>query len=48
MVRQQFLGMAGVLGRDHIDLAKNPQRPQRDILQIPDRRGDNVESGKHS
>ena len=32
-----------VLRRDHVDLAQHAQRPQRDVLEIPDRRRDHVE-----
>ena len=46
-VAQQMLRRARVLGRDHIDLAENAQRAQGDVLEVPDRRCDDVERSSH-
>jgi len=45
VVSEQFERAAGVLGRDQIHLSQNPKRPKTQILQIPDRRRDDVEHG---
>src|SRR2546426_3092580 len=43
VLAEEQLGMPGVLARDHVDLPEDPQRAQRDVLQVADRRGDEVE-----
>src|SRR5690606_4206411 len=40
-------GATGVFGRDESNLAQNPERAERDILQIPDGRGHHVEDAGH-
>jgi hypothetical protein len=39
---QQNSGISRVLGRDKIDIAQNFECAQRDVAQVPDRRGDDV------
>jgi 4-amino-4-deoxy-L-arabinose transferase-like glycosyltransferase len=43
VVREQRARVPGVLRRDQVDLAEDAQRPQRHVLEVPDRRGDDVE-----
>ena len=35
--------MPRVLARDHVDLLQDPQRAQRDVLEIADRGGHEIE-----
>jgi hypothetical protein len=42
---QQLSRVTRVFGGHHVALAQRPQRPQRDVLQIADRRGDEVKRG---
>ena len=39
---QQLAGAPRVFGGDHIAFLERPHRPQRDIFEIPDRRGHEV------
>ena len=39
---QQLSGVPRVLGRHHVALLERAQRAQRDVLQVADRRGDQV------
>ncbi len=39
---EQLPGMPRVLGGDHVALAQDAQRAQRDVLQVANRRGDEV------
>ncbi|MEI9905206.1 MAG: hypothetical protein WDN06_15570 [Asticcacaulis sp.] len=43
--RQQLAGDAGILGQHHVGGTQNVERPQGDVAQIADRRGDNIEAG---
>src|SRR5260221_3759248 len=40
---QEDLGVPGVLAGDHVDLLQDLQRARRDVLEVPDRRRDEVE-----
>jgi hypothetical protein len=40
---EQLPGVARVLTADDVDLAENPDRPRREILEVADRRRDDVE-----
>src|SRR5947209_17409946 len=40
--------MPSILGRDEIDRFQNFESPQRDIVEIADRRGDHVKHGEAS
>ena len=42
MVRNQDGGHPRVFGGDHVDLSEDVERAQRDVAQIPDRRGDHI------
>ena len=39
---EQLSGAARVFGGDHVALAQDAQRAQRDVLQVDNRRGDEV------
>jgi hypothetical protein len=43
VLAKEDLGMPRVLARDHVDILQNPQRTQRDVLEIADRRRDEIE-----
>jgi len=43
VLTQKNLRMSRVLARDHVDLLKDSQRAQRHVLEIPDRRRDEIE-----
>src|SRR5262249_59407823 len=40
-------GAPGVFGGDDGDLAEYPQRPQRDVFEVADRRGDHEQRAGH-
>src|SRR6266852_3304957 len=44
VVREELQGMPRVLAGDLIDFLQDAQRPQRDVLQIADRRADKIEA----
>jgi hypothetical protein len=46
-VRQQEPRRAGVLGGDQVRLAEDPRRAQRQILEVADRRADDVQRAGH-
>jgi hypothetical protein len=41
-VVQQLLGLARVLAGNAVDALQDPQRAQRDVLEIANRRGDQI------
>jgi hypothetical protein len=43
MLPQEDLRMPRVFARDHVDLLQDPQRAQRDVLEIADRGGHEIE-----
>src|SRR5712691_2720531 len=43
VLAEEELRVPGVLARDHMDLLEDPQRAQRHVLQVADRRGDEIE-----
>ncbi len=45
VVVEQLAGDAGVLAGDHVGRGERLQRPQRDVAQVADRGGDEVQSG---
>ena len=47
VVREQLGGATGVLGRNQVDLAQRPERPERHILEVPDWGGDDEEGAGH-
>ena len=42
---KQLLGLTRVFAGDHIHFLEHAQRPQRDVLQIADRRRDQIQRG---
>jgi hypothetical protein len=44
---EQFQRVPGVLGRNQIDLFEGPQGPKRQILEVSDGGGDDVQGAGH-
>jgi hypothetical protein len=43
VLAEEDLGMPGVLAGDHVDFLQDPKRAQRDVLEIADRGGDEIQ-----
>lgn len=48
VVVQEGLGVAGVLGCYEVRFFEDPESPERNILQVPDRRTNDEQSPRHN